>query len=57
MEWEVKAMWQYLPIVVAILGLLTYALADDGKIKEIARIAFFAGLLVFLLQVAGPIRV
>lgn len=42
-----------LPLLVSIIGLLIYALAKDGKVTEIGRIMFFAGLLAFLLQ-AGP---
>ena len=37
--------------VVALVGLLVYVLAE-GKASEAGRIAYFAGLLVTLLQVA-----
>lgn len=39
----------YLSLLVAIIGLVTYALAD-GKASEAGRVAYFAGLLAFLLQ-------
>lgn len=39
----------YLPLLVAIIGLLMYALAKDGKVVEIGRIMFWVGLLAFLL--------
>lgn len=40
-----------LSLLVAIIGLLMYALAADGnaKVKEIGRIMFAMGLLAFLL--------
>jgi energy-converting hydrogenase Eha subunit A len=37
-----------LPILVAIIGALVYALAS-GKASELGRIAFFCGLLAFLM--------
>ena len=43
----------YLDLLVAIIGLLAYALSTNGKVQEIGRISYFAGLLAFLLQVAG----
>jgi hypothetical protein len=38
-----------LTVVVAIVGVLMYALCTNGKLQEIGRISFFAGLLAFLL--------
>lgn len=49
-------MTAYLSLLVAIIGLLTYALAVNAKAQEIGRVSFFAGLLAFLLQV-GPLLV
>lgn len=40
-----------LSVAVALVGVLMYALATNGKVQEIGRIAFFAGLLAFLLLV------
>lgn len=40
------------PVLVALVGLLVYALASNGKAVELGRIAFGFGLLVFLAQVA-----
>jgi Na+/phosphate symporter len=39
----------YLSLLVALIGVLTYALSTNPKLVEIGRIAFFAGLLAFLL--------
>jgi hypothetical protein len=38
-----------LPLLVAVVGVLMYALATNPKVAEMGRIAFFAGLLAFLL--------
>lgn len=43
----------FLPLIVALIGLLMYALCANPKLQEIGRLSFFAGLLAFLLQ-AGP---
>lgn len=40
----------YLSLLVAVIGMLTYALAVNGKLAEIGRIAFAMGLLAFLLN-------
>ena len=39
------------PALVALVGVLMYALASNGKVAEIGRIMFAFGLLVFLLVV------
>lgn len=39
-----------LPLLVAVVGVLMYALATNPKVAEMGRIAFFAGLLAFLLM-------
>jgi hypothetical protein len=39
----------YLSLLVAIIGCLMYALAANPKLQELGRIAFFAGLLAFLI--------
>jgi len=41
----------YVSLLVALAGILVYALAN-GKVSEAGRIAYFAGLLAFLLQTA-----
>jgi Na+/phosphate symporter len=40
----------YLSLLIAIVGLLMYALAANPKLQEVGRLAFFAGLLAFLLE-------
>lgn len=42
----------FLPLLVAVIGVLMYALATNPKVAEMGRIAFFCGLPAFLL--AGP---
>jgi hypothetical protein len=37
-------------LLVAIVGLLVYALCVNGKLVEIGRIMFWTGLLAFLLR-------
>lgn len=41
----------FLSFLVALAGLLIYAFATNGKLVEIGRITYFAGLLAFLLQI------
>lgn len=43
----------YLSVLVCIVGVLMYALSANPKLVEIGRLSFFAGLLAFLLLVAG----
>lgn len=43
----------YLSLLVALAGVLAYALSANAKIQEIGRLAFFAGLLAFLLHSSG----
>ena len=38
-------------LLVALLGVLMYALASNSKLVEIGLMSFFAGLLAFLLRV------
>jgi hypothetical protein len=49
----------YLSLLVALIGILMYALCANPKLVEIGRISFFAGLLAFLLMIASghPITV
>jgi Na+/phosphate symporter len=42
-----------LPLLIALIGLLMYALSANPRLAEIGRICFAFGLLVFLLK-AGP---
>jgi len=42
----------YLSVLVALVGLLMFALSNNGKVSEAGRLMFFAGLLVSLLQVS-----
>ena len=39
----------YLDLLVAVVGLLMYALAANPKLVEIGKIMFWVGLLAFLL--------
>ena len=42
-----KRMMQIMfPALVAVLGLVGYALSSNGKVAELCRIAFFCGLFV-----------
>lgn len=43
----------FIPVLVAIIGLLMYALCANPKLVEIGRIAFFCGLLAALLGGGG----
>jgi hypothetical protein len=38
-----------LPLLIAVIGLLMYALCANPKLQEIGRILFFSGTLAFLL--------
>lgn len=42
----------YLSLLVAVVGAMTYALASNVKLIELARLAWLAGLLAFLLRIA-----
>lgn len=44
----VQFMIVYLPLMVAIVGLIVYVLSSNGKAAEIGRIMFWCGLLVTL---------
>ena len=43
----------YFPLLVALIGVLMYALCVNGKLSEIGRIMFWTGLLAFLLTLPG----
>ncbi|HXI85257.1 MAG TPA: hypothetical protein VNL17_14345 [Verrucomicrobiae bacterium] len=42
----------YLSLLVALVGVLMYALSANPKLQEIGRISFAMGLLAFLLRVS-----
>jgi Na+/phosphate symporter len=44
----------YLSLLIALIGVLAFALCVNPKLQEIGRIMFFCGLLAFLLVAAGP---
>lgn len=48
-----------IPALVAVVGLLAYALSSNAKIAEIGRISFACGLLVALLALEhyGAVRI
>lgn len=39
-----------LPLLIALIGVLMYALCANPKLQEVGRIMFFCGLLAFLLK-------
>lgn len=43
----------YLSLLVALIGVLMYALCANGKLQEIGRIMFGCGLLAFLFHVSS----
>jgi hypothetical protein len=43
-----------LPLLVALIGVLMYALSTNPKLVEIGRMMFWCGLLAFLFG-AGPV--
>ena len=43
----------YLSLLVAIVGLLMYALSANPRLSEAGRIMFACGLLAFLLELPG----
>ncbi len=43
----------FLSLLVAIIGVLVYALSNNAKVAEIGRLAYACGLLAFLLLVVG----
>jgi hypothetical protein len=47
----------YLSLLVAVIGLLIYVLAKDGKVVELGRLMFGIGLLCFLLQDAALLTI
>ena len=47
----------YLNLLVAVIGLLMYALCVNPKLTEIGRIMFWIGLLCFLLGDAALVNV
>lgn len=45
----------YVSLLVALIGVLAYALSANGKVQEIGRISFAFGLLAFLLQLSPQV--
>lgn len=45
-------LWIILPALVAVVGVLVYALASNAKVAEIGRLAYACGLLVTLFELA-----
>jgi hypothetical protein len=43
----------YLSLLVALIGVLMYALCANPKLQEIGRLSYACGLLAFLLEVSG----
>lgn len=46
-------MYIYFSLLISILGCAMYLFSANHKIEEVGRLAFFCGLLAFLLQAAG----
>ena len=44
----------YFSLLIALIGVLMYALCTNPKLVEIGRIMFWTGLLAFLLGFANP---
>lgn len=42
----------YVSLLVAIIGAFVYALSSNAKAGEFGRVAFFVGLLAFLIRIA-----
>ena len=47
----------YLPLLIALIGVLMYALCVNPKLAEIGRLMFAVGLLAFLLHADALVRV
>lgn len=47
----------YLPLFVALIGVLMFALCTNPKLSEIGRIMFWTGLLAFLLHSDALLRI
>jgi len=45
----------YVSVLVALIGVLMYALSANPKLVEIGRISFAVGLLAFLLRVSSDL--
>ena len=45
----------YLALLVALIGVMMYALCVNPKLVEIGRIMFWTGLLAFLMTGLGPL--
>jgi hypothetical protein len=43
----------WLPLLIALIGVLMYALCTNAKLIEIGRILFWTGTLAFLLTFPG----
>ncbi len=43
----------FIPLLFAIVGLLMYVLATNGKVSELGRLIFFAGFLITMLSMEG----
>lgn len=43
------------PILIALVGALVYALSSNGKLVELGRIAFFVGLFWTVYSFAGAV--
>lgn len=45
----------YVSLLVALIGLLMYALATNPKLQEIGRLSYMMGLLAFLLNLTQSV--
>lgn len=45
----------WLSLLVALVGVLMYALCANPKLQRIGEMSYFAGLLAFLLQVSPKV--
>lgn len=43
----------WIPLIVAIIGLLVYFVSTNAKVSEVGRIIFFAGVFFTVMHLAG----
>ncbi len=46
----------YISLLVALIGVLAYALSSNPKVAEISRLSYAVGLLAFLLSFHSTLR-
>lgn len=46
-------MTAYISVLVCLVGAVAYCISGNAKVSELGRLAYFAGLFLFLAGVAG----